>query len=231
MSHTENRSSANVRLSCVARCDSTCFHTDAWHPSSGSSRGRRFDPIHKPCLPGRLTPAHRAHYTQPGSPDPGARWHRVELFPSAVLASELLTSVKKSCLGRWTSGTRRGETVARRQIALLPSQIQAWEQMLHTGRARGPRAKPDAKAELRDGYGFKQEVPGRGGEGDGASHGVAGCAGAGWGKGGPGDGGGEADWPSQPKPGGCWPSSEAKGPAALERAVGEAAAAAATRRV
>lgn len=51
------------------------------------------------------------------------------------------------------------------------------------------------------------------------------------GEGGPVDGGGEADWPSQPKPGGCWPSSEAKGPAALERAVGEAAAAAATRRV
>lgn len=47
--------------------------------------------------------------------------------------------------------------MARPPIALLPSQIQAWEQMLHTGRARGPRAKPDAKAELRDGYGFKRE--------------------------------------------------------------------------
>lgn len=103
----------------VARCEEvgllpitypTCFHTDAWPPSSGSSRGRRFDPIPKPGLPGRLTHARRAHYTQPGSPEPGARWHRVELFPSAVLASELQTSVKKSCLGRCTSGTRRGET-------------------------------------------------------------------------------------------------------------------------
>lgn len=119
LSHTENRSSTNVRLSCVARCEEvgllpitypTCFHTDAWPPSSGSSRGRRFDPIPKPGLPDRLTHAHRAHYTQPGSPEPGARWHRVELFPSAVLASELQTSVKKSCLGRCTSGTRRGET-------------------------------------------------------------------------------------------------------------------------
>lgn len=87
-------------------------------------------------------------------------------------------------------------TVARPPIALLPSQIQAWEQMLHTGRAGGPREKPDAKAELWDGYGFKREVPGRGGERDGASHGVAGCAGAGWGEEGPGTAAGKR--PAEP---------------------------------
>lgn len=101
-------------------------------------------------------------------------------------------------------------TVARPPTALLPSQIQAWEQMLHTGRAGGPREKPDAKAELWDGHGFKREVPGRGGGGDGASHGVAGCAG--WGEEGPGHGGGEAT-------GRANPSREAAGRARRRRAL------------
>lgn len=101
-------------------------------------------------------------------------------------------------------------TVARPPIALLPSQIQAWEQMLHTGRAGGPREKPDAKAELWDGYGFKREVPGRGGEGDGASHGVAGVR----------DGGKRVRGTALGKPTGrANPSREAAGRARRRRAL------------